>query len=71
MKPSIETIYHILGDLSKDIKEVKEIATLTNGRIKSLEIWRARLAGGMAVIIMILIPIAIQYISKIALAYYK
>ena len=71
MKPSIETIHHILEDLSKDIKELKDIATLTNGRIKNLELWRARLAGSMAVIIMILIPIVIQYLAKAVEAYYK
>ena len=66
-----QTIRHILGDISRDIKELKEIAKLTNGRIKSLEIWRARLAGGLTVIILLLVPLVIQYISKITLAYFK
>lgn len=66
-----QTLKHILNDIGKDVRELKEIAIKTNGRIKLLELWRARLAGGMAVIILLLAPIAIQYLSKIAIAYFK
>ena len=66
-----QTIKHIFEDISKDLKELKELAKQTNGRIKSLEIWRARLAGGLAVIILLLVPIVIQYLAKAVEAYYK
>ena len=70
-KQSIATIHHVLDDLSEDIKELKVIAKQTNGRISNLELWRARLAGGITVIILLMVPIVIQFISKIALAYFQ
>ena len=66
-----QTIRHILGDIHKDIKELKEIAKLTNGRIKSLEKWKSYTQGALSVIILLLVPIVIQYISRVALAYFR
>lgn len=34
-----------LDYISKDIEEVKSLAKETNGRIKELELWRARMQG--------------------------
>ena len=66
-----QTIKHILGDISKDIKNLTEIATKTNGRVSDLEMLRNRVVGALAVVTMILIPIILQYISKITFAYFK
>ena len=66
-----QTIKHILGDIHQDIKEIKEMATKTNGRIKSLEIWRARIAGALIIISLILAPIVAQFATKIVWAYFK
>jgi len=66
-----QTIRHILSDIHQDIKDLVEIATKTNGRIKSLELWRARIAGGLAVIVLLLVPLVIQFISRVAIAYFK
>jgi len=66
-----QTIRHILKDIHQEVRELKEIAIKTNGRIKSLEIWRARILGGLSVITLILIPIVIQYLSKITLAFFS
>ena len=66
-----QTTRHILSDIGKDIKELKEIAKQTNGRIKSLEIWRARIAGALIVISLILTPIVAQFAARAVLAYFK
>ena len=66
-----QTIRHILGDISKDIKNLTEIATKTNGRVRDLEMWRNRVVGALAVVTMLLIPIILQYVSKIAIANFK
>ena len=66
-----QTIRHILGDISKDIKNLTEIAMKTNGRVRDLEMWRNRVVGALAVVTMLLIPIILQYVSKIAIAYSK
>lgn len=70
-KLSEQTIRHILGDIHKDIKGLTEIATKTNGRLTKLEMWRSYIAGAMAVVTILLIPVVLQYISKLALAYFK
>lgn len=66
-----QTIKHILGDIHKDIKNLTEISTKTNGRLTRLEQWRSYIAGAMAVVIMLLVPIVLQYIAKFALANFK
>ena len=66
-----QTIKHILGDISKDIKNLTEIATKTNDRVRDLEMWRNRMVGALAIITMFLVPIFLQYISKITFAYFK
>jgi hypothetical protein len=70
-KLSQQTIKHILKDIQTDVKELKELAKITNGRIKSLELWRARILGGIAVITMFLVPIILQYLSKFVSAYFN
>ena len=70
-KLSNQTIRHILKDIHQEVKELKEIAAKTNGRIRLLELWRARLAGSIAVIILLLVPIFLQYVSKLAWSYFK
>lgn len=34
-----------LDEIAKDVDEVKALAKETNGRIKELELWRARIQG--------------------------
>ena len=70
-KLSEQTIRHILGDIHQDVKNLTSIATKTNGRLTKLELWRSYVSGAMAVIILLLIPVVIQYLSKFALAYFK
>lgn len=42
---NITAVTRRLDYISKDIEEVKALAKETNGRIKELELWRARVQG--------------------------
>ena len=61
-------IAHKLKDIHDDIKELKGLAIKTNGRISALERWRSFIAGAVSVIILLLVPIVIQYVSKVVYA---
>lgn len=66
-----QTIRHVLGDIHTELKELKEIAQKTNSRITRLELWRSYIAGAMAVIILILIPILLKFTTQWLSAYFK
>mgnify|MGYP001601220359 CR=1 FL=1 len=66
-----QTLRHILADISKDVKGLTEIAMKTNGRLTNLELWRSYLSGGMAVIIILLIPIVVKFATQWVSAYFK
>lgn len=42
---SIIGILRRLDEIKEDVDEVKELAKETNGRIRELELWRARMQG--------------------------
>jgi hypothetical protein len=44
----INVILRRLDDLHEDVREVKQQAKETNGRVKSLELWKARTDGARA-----------------------
>lgn len=44
--------------------EIKKQVEKTNGRVNALEIWKAFLAGGLAVIIILIVPIAIFSVQQ-------
>ena len=54
---SQEIIVHTLKDIQNDVKEIKLQTTKTNGRVSSIENWRAFMTGCVAVITAIVIPI--------------
>jgi len=60
MEPSNQTLYAILKDLKQDIGEIKIQTTKTNGKVRSLEIWRGYITGGIAILGAILIPILMK-----------
>ena len=66
-----QMIKHILNDLKKDIGEIKMYVISNNGRIKSLELWRARMAGALVVISALLIPTVARLLSEVATAYFN
>ena len=70
-KLNSQTLQHILEDIKNELIELKELATKTNGRLTQLELWKNRIQGGMAVIILLLVPIVIQYLAKAVEAYFK
>jgi hypothetical protein len=53
----------MLGEIRAEVGEVKRHAAQTNGRVLTLEMWRARIAGALAVFIVILIPLSISVLS--------
>lgn len=77
-----QTIRHIFKDIKEEIKkmddshgekfkEIMDCVKLTNGRVKDLEMWRNRVVGALAVITMLLVPVLLQYVSKVTLAFFK
>lgn len=44
---NISALTRRLDYISRDIDEVKSLAKETNGRIKELELWRARMQGAV------------------------
>ena len=53
---------HIHGS-EKTLEEIKIQTTLHNGRLKTMEIWRARILGFCACVTLIILPIAIAVIK--------
>ena len=53
MEPSNQTLHEILLRIEKKVDQ-------TNGRVRSLEIWKALITGGVLVISGVLIPIIIR-----------
>lgn len=66
-----QTLRHILSDIHKDVKSLTEIATKTNGRLTKLELWKSYMQGGLAVIILLLIPIVLKFATEWVSAYFK
>jgi len=44
---NIFTVLRRLDEIKESVKEVKELAKETNGRVKELELWRARVQGAL------------------------
>ncbi len=63
-EPSNETIYTLLLEIQKqntaDHNEIKQKQDKTNGRVRSLEIWRGVITGGLIIISGVIIPIIIK-----------
>lgn len=63
-EPSNETIYTLLLEIQKqntaDHNEIKQKQDKTNGRVRSLEVWRGVITGGLIIISGVIIPIIIK-----------
>lgn len=64
---NLETLFNGIHEkLDKIFKQTEK----TNGRISSLERWRSYITGGLAVIIMLLVPIVISLATKYVNAFF-
>lgn len=52
-----EEVKTMISGIKEDVKIVNTQVMLTNGRVKTLELWRAFLAGAVGVIVTIGLPI--------------
>lgn len=70
MEQKIDLLRDMIKDLcesnKEDHQEIIQHQKETNGRVNRLEIWRAGLIGGMAVVTSILIPVLV-FILKLDL----
>lgn len=63
--------YMEIHEIRSDVKlllanqsEIKKQVEKTNGRVNALEIWKAFLAGGLAVILVLIVPIVIFSVQQ-------
>jgi len=56
---------HYLSRLEEQLTRIEQQVTETNGRLKKLEIWKAWMTGGMAVLSLLVIPIAITLATEL------
>jgi len=56
---------HYFSRLEEQLTRIEQQVTETNGRLKKLEIWKAWMTGGMAVLSLLVIPIAITLATEL------
>ena len=52
------------ADQIQYLQRIEGQTTKTNGRVNKLENWQAYIKGGLAVIVLLLVPIAIYFIQQ-------
>ena len=62
-KMSNEIIVHTLKDIQENVKEIVTQTQKTNGRVSSLEDFRAYAKGAIAVIVALLLPVVFIIVS--------
>lgn len=60
---SQDLLEHTLRDIQNDVKEIVLQTKKTNGRVSELENWKAYITGGMAVLLMLVVPIFLAILS--------
>ena len=66
-----QVIRYMFNDIKKDLIDILDHVSKTNGRVKQLEIWRARILGALTIISLIVVPVIIQALAKQVAAYFK
>lgn len=70
-KLSNQTIKMLFNELKDDIKGIREYIENNSKEIDALKLWKSYVSGAMAVIILLLVPVVLQYIKEVAEAYFK
>ena len=52
-------------EIMDKLKIIDTKVTIANGRLKSLELWRAYLTGAIAVLTLIVVPVAIALVNRL------
>ena len=61
----LTAIHDFKKDNSKDHDKIVTRLDKTNGRIKSLELWRAYLVGAWAILSLFLLPIVYNFVKDV------
>lgn len=57
-------IDEMFKDINASLIRIETQTTKTNGRVNKLEQWQSYIKGGLAVIVLLLVPIAIYFIQQ-------
>lgn len=63
-EPSNRDLMHYIQDIKVDVGEIKVQTSKTNGRVGALENWRWFISGGLAIILVLIIPIVLIVIQN-------
>lgn len=68
---SMETVLVTLGelkahsdDIKKTVSSLNERVGIQNGRVGKMEKWQSYIQGGMTIIILLVLPIVINFVSS-------
>jgi hypothetical protein len=61
---SVRELKALFATIDEKLDTIHEQTVKTNGRVNSLERWQSYLQGGMAIIVMLLVPILLYTLTK-------
>lgn len=61
----IGEIKGIVGGIKEDVTEIKTQVKATNGKVRSLEIWRSFILGGLAILGILVVPVLIWALTSL------
>lgn len=61
----VKSLHEKMDDHKTDLTEIKEQVKTTNGRVAKLELWQSSIKGVLAFIVIIILPMAFDFIKNI------